>query len=228
VDKRTRHASGSRFGAKGLGRKVGNRKPGRRFLIVCEGAVTEKEYIDTVKNELRYIPVDVEINAGNPNTAREIVEYAATKKKSATEKATKQGDESLAYDEVWCVFDGGEHPHETEARIKARDNDISLAISTPSAEIWILFHKVKQNAAITTGQALSLCKKHKLMGGKHILNAAQLSKEHYEDARTQSTALRNRNTRNGNANANPSSDFDLLIDAIRKAKEDWMGNQTVA
>jgi hypothetical protein len=38
--------------SKPLGRRYGSRPLGKRFLIFCEGAVTEKIYLDGIKREL--------------------------------------------------------------------------------------------------------------------------------------------------------------------------------
>jgi len=218
-----RRAFGSRLSKRELGRKVGKREPRRSFLVVCEGAVTEREYIDAVKSELRYLPVDVEVIAGDPNTAREIVARAAHRMKEAGEEAKRLRDSSLIYDEVWCVFDGGEHPHEKDARNRARDNGIQLATSSPSIELWILLHRVEQNAFLTSQQALSLCHRHKLLSEKHIVDAIRIYKEFYDSAASRSRALRAARARDGNHGANPSTDFDLLIDSIRKARNDSSG-----
>jgi hypothetical protein len=214
-----RRAFGSRLSKRVLGRGVGKREPRRSFLVVCEGAVTEREYIDAVKSELRYLPVDVEVIAGNPNTAREIVARAVDRMRETSEEAKRLRDSSLIYDEVWCVFDGGgEHPHEKDARIRARDNGIYVATSSPSIELWILLHLVEQNAFLTSRQALSLCHRHKLMSDKHLIDAARIYREFYDSAAARSRALRSARARDGNHGANPSTDFDLLIDSIRKAR----------
>jgi hypothetical protein len=116
------------------------------------------------------------------------------------------------------VFDGGEHPREDEARNIARDHHIDLAISSPSVELWVLAHLVKQSAFLTAKQALSLCHHHKLMSDKHILNPLDLYKEKYDAAHAHCDSLRKTNARNGTPRANPSSDFDLLVESIREAK----------
>lgn len=219
MNRLARRRSGSRFGSRGLERKRATREPLRRFLVVCEGAVTEKQYIEAVKTELRYSPIEVEVRAGDPNTAREMATFAAQKKRSAADEAIRLRDASIAYDEVWCAFDGGEHPHEDEALIIARDNGIHLAISSPSVELWVLTHLVKQNASLTAKQALSLCHKHKLMSDKHIIKPIELYKKKYNAAHSHCDSLRVTNARNGTPRANPSSDFDLLVESIWAAKK---------
>jgi hypothetical protein len=180
--------------------------------------VTEREYIYAVKSELRYLPVDVEVIAGNPNTAREIVARAVDRIRETSEEAKRLRDSSLIYDEVWCVFDGGEHPHERDALVRARDNGINVATSSPSIELWILLHLAEQNAFLTSRQALSLCHRLKLMSDKHLIDATRIYREFYDSAAARSRTLRAARARDGNHGVNPSTDFDLLIDSIRKAR----------
>jgi hypothetical protein len=61
-------------------------------------------------------------------------------KREAEEKASREEDENLAYDSVWCVFDIDDHAHVGEAKEMARDNGIELAISNPCFELWLLLH----------------------------------------------------------------------------------------
>jgi RloB-like protein len=139
--------------------------------------------------------------------------------KQARDEAKRLRDDSAAYDEVWCLFDGNEHPHEDEARNQAQDNGIYLAVSCPSVELWVLLHSQERRGHITTKEALSLCHKLGLMSDKHILNPIQLYKSQYAAAKARSESLRRINERNGNSRCNPYTDIDLLVEAIRLAKE---------
>jgi hypothetical protein len=67
---------------------------------VCEGAVTERQYIEAVKSELRYSPIEIKVIAGEPNTAREMAKFAANEKRATAEEADRLRDASAAYDEV--------------------------------------------------------------------------------------------------------------------------------
>jgi hypothetical protein len=213
--------SGSKLSRRSLRRREGIRAPKRRFLIVCEGAVTEREYIDAVRRELRYLPIDIEVCAGNPNTAREIVAHAVEKMKRAKDSASRSGDATAAYDEVWCAFDAGEHPYEKEARIQARDNGIKLATSAPCIELWILLHKADQNASLTRKQALRMCQKLALMENKHLVDPQAIYRGFSGAAQTRSQVLRNARERDQNPGANPATDFDLLVCSIERAKEQF-------
>jgi hypothetical protein len=138
--------------------------------------------------------------------------------KEADEYADRLRDASLKFDEVWVCFDGGEHPHEADARIRARDTGVKLAISTPSIELWVLLHKVDQTAPLSAKQASRACKTHQLMRDKHIIEPQKLYAEMYGSAKLRSDSLREMHKRNCSDTANPSRDFDLLIEALRTAK----------
>jgi hypothetical protein len=68
------------------------------------------------------------------------VEYAKKQKKDAERKAKSEKDENLKYDQVWCVFDIDNHPKVNDAKQMANANDIQVAVSNQSFEIWLILH----------------------------------------------------------------------------------------
>jgi hypothetical protein len=124
-------------------KRAARRKPFRQprplILIVCEGQVTEKEYFVGFKNACHNPRVEIEFHPdqGVPKT---LVEMARERKKRAERDAKREGDDNIAFDEVWCVFDIDEHPNIPDAVQMARDNGILLAISNPAIELWLLLH----------------------------------------------------------------------------------------
>lgn len=125
-----------------------NRRPARRapwldpkprLLVVCEGEVTEPEYLRgftaACRNPRVHLVVDRE--HGVPWS---LVRVAKERKRAAEEEAVRTGDENRRYDEVWCVFDIDSHPNITDAVQMARDNGILLAISNPCFELWLVLH----------------------------------------------------------------------------------------
>ncbi len=109
------------------------------ILIVCEGRVTEPSYLKDFYSALKNPRVNIRFGDGEavPLT---IVRTARDLKKKAEEQAKRERDDNLAYDQVWCVFDVDEHPHISEARQMARDNELHLAVSNPCFELWLLLH----------------------------------------------------------------------------------------
>lgn len=107
--------------------------------MVCEGRITEPDYIRGFERWVRSATVVVEIprEHGAPRT---LVRVAKERKREAEREARRQGDPALAYDQVWCVFDVDEHPNLGDALQMARDNGIHLAVSNPCFELWLLLH----------------------------------------------------------------------------------------
>jgi RloB-like protein len=120
-----------------LQRRRPRRQPKPRFLIVCEGTVTEPRYFKDVQHTERSV-IDLRIEpGGKPKT---LVERATGLKREANGKARKLKDDNQKYEEVWCVFDIDEHPLIREAKDQAKANRIELAISNPCFELWALLH----------------------------------------------------------------------------------------
>lgn len=111
----------------------------RRLLVVCEGAVTEPDYLRGLERWARNhtVQIDIPLDHGVPLTLVRRAEALADQARSA---AKREDDAFLAYDEVWCVFDIDEHPNIDDARQLARARGIQLAVSNPCFEIWILLH----------------------------------------------------------------------------------------
>jgi hypothetical protein len=74
---------------------------------------------------------------GVPKT---VVATAKRMKKEAEEAAKREEDDNLRYEKVWAVFDVDDHPNMPDAVQMARDNEIELAISNPSFELWLFLH----------------------------------------------------------------------------------------
>ena len=101
--------------------------------------MTEPEYLRGLQRACRNPRVTIEVakEHGVPMT---LVRIAKEYKEDAEAKARREGDDNLAYDCVWCVFDVDDHPAVGEADVMARDNGIHLAISNPCIELWLLLH----------------------------------------------------------------------------------------
>src|ERR1700674_3085350 len=104
-----------------------------RVLIVCEGRVTEPEYINVVRvrEKINLVTIIVDDAGGTPKT---LVDRAVEEKKRTARSQFGR------YDEVWCVFDFDEHPFIPEAKQKAQANGIRVAMSNPCFELWLMLH----------------------------------------------------------------------------------------
>ena len=80
-----------------LQRRRPRRQPKPRFLIVCEGTVTEPCYFQDVRHVERSL-IDLEIEPGG--TPRTLVQRAVERKREADGKARTLKDDNQNYQEV--------------------------------------------------------------------------------------------------------------------------------
>src|SRR5580658_7113157 len=193
-----------------LRRRGPRRQPKPRFLIVCEGTVTEPRYFTDVQHIERSL-IDLEIEPGG--TPKTLVERAAGLKRAANVKARKLKDDNQRYEEVWCVFDIDEHPLIPEAKDQARANGIELAISNPCFELWALLHFQDQRAHIERGNLHRQCATH-LPGYEKRLNYETLRSK-YPDALKRAQDLDKMHDSRGTPGANPSTTVYKLVERIK-------------
>ena len=115
--------------------------------------------------------------AGDP---RAVVERAIT-------ELRKLRDDKLASkDTAWAMFDRDEHPRFDEARIMARDNGISMAISNPCFELWGIFHYRDYDAPLDRHecqrQLSRICSTYVADRGK-LFDDPEITRDRYADAR---------------------------------------------
>ena len=186
----------------------------RRFLIVSEGEVTEREYLDAVRRARRIRSASIVFMPPGPTSPVEIVERARDLRNHA-----RRID---PFDDVWCIFDAEAkvdqraRPRLSDAIQMARDNDINVALSNPCIELWILLHEQDQEAAIHSHAAQHLCSKLGLIDKKHISTPDHLL-DRYQAARARAEGLDCKHERDGRVcvvDCNPASGIYKLVDSI--------------
>lgn len=138
------------------------------ILVVCEGRITEPQYIKQFARYHKNLRVNVEI-AGTTGVPSSLVEAAKRFKKAAEKAAKGARDENIAYDSVWCVFDIDDHPGVPEAIDKAASNGIRLAISNPCFELWLLLHLRESPGMNHRDEIRIILKKHVPDYSKHVI-----------------------------------------------------------
>jgi len=141
-----------------LRRSMSTRIPEKRLLIVCEGKITEPQYLGGLRSEFR-LPA-VKIDGGHPD-ALELVQTALKKRDAA---------ELDPYDEVWCVFDV-EYPVGNgieEAISLAKSENLFLAPSNPCFELWLILHYRDCASHLSTSNACSIAEGLDRYSGKHV------------------------------------------------------------
>ncbi len=205
------------MGKSGWKRRGKNQQQNPRFLIVVEGEVTEPQYLEAIKKSRKIRSVDLVIVPPPPTSPRQIVEKARDRKRQA-----KKDD---SYDAVWCIFDveakvsQNARPGLAAALQMANANKISVALSNPCFELWILLHTEDCRAAIYSGNVQNRCKLCGLVDGKHISNPDELLAS-YQIACGRARDLDSMHQLNGTQrieDQNPSTGVYMLVEAIFEA-----------
>lgn len=190
--------------------------PRTRFLLLCEGKVTEPEYFAYVRQELRdrLIQIQVAPDTGDP---LDLVNAALNHRKAADERSRQARDDNLRFDQVWCIMDVDSHSRLTAACKLAATEGIHLAISNPCFELWALLHFSPQEADIT-GSAVQARLGAHLPGYKKSLDCGKLQGK-YNVARDRAIKLDDKHERNGVApGSNPSTAVWRLMDELLKSR----------
>ena len=117
-----------------LRRKSQNRSSRYYVLIVCEGAETEPTYFKALCAHLQ-LGGKVKIAGKECQSAPiKVIEYANREKKNAERDRNP-------YDAAWAVVDRDQHGRMEQAIEKALSCDITLALSVPCFEFWLLLHQ---------------------------------------------------------------------------------------
>ena len=194
------------------GRRPAFREPKPRFLVVTEGEVTEKEYIEKFAAACRNLRVKVEV-ASEHGVPKTLVEIAKEKKRAAGEVASRERDDNLAYEEVWCVFDIDAHPNVGEAQEMARDNGIRLAISHPCFELWLLLHFRDNPGAKDRDKTKTMLEKYVPGYDKHVAYAVYSAG--YQQAVIRATRIDEAADEAGESGRNPTTGVYKLTELIR-------------
>ena len=197
-----------------LRRRRATRTPKQRFLIICEGRVTEPRYFNQIRHLMRS-PIDLEVlPGGDPKL---LVELAVQRKRESDLNASRNNDSYLAYDQIWCVCDVDQHERLRDALQQAKANLIQVALSNPCFELWALLHFQDQTAHIERAQARHLCKKY-MPGYDKELPCSTLM-QFLPDAVKRATELAAMHQRQNTHRANPSTEVYLLIAEIESQRQ---------
>lgn len=202
--------------AHGLQRRKGNREVRQRFLLLCEGEVTEREYFEHLRKELRGTLVTIEISrdSGEPlNLVRE----ACRLLRNSSREANRARDAYLRYDSVWCICDVDEHRRLDEAVKLAVREGVNMAISNPCFEIWPALHFDPCTRYMSAGDLRSIIRQHQPEYVKS-LDCRKLDSRRQAQAIRRAMALDKQHERNGSPPAsNPSTGVWKLVQKLTES-----------
>src|SRR5262249_26437548 len=197
-----------------LARSVGHRSVRKTIVVFCEGTTTEPAYIGALKKDpdVRDLAaVDIRIETADCGAV------PLTLVQRACELRAKAIAENAEIDEIWCIFDvewPTNHPKLADAVRQARDNDIRLAISNPTFELWLILHFRDYNAWLDNDRARQIRRACDHQPGKNLDPADYMPLRH--DAARRAIALDRAHERNGTRfpHDNPSSGMHGFVQSV--------------
>ena len=199
-----------RRGEKPLRRRAPQRDVLSRFVIFCEGTLTEPLYLEAFASlqEVRNVAtLDIRGRGCDP---RRLVEEA----RDARRRERSQSTGSTKY---WCVFDveaPTPHARLSEAVQMARDNDICLAISNPCFELWLVLHHTDHDRWINNDDCWGLLRQHDKSQHKSLDGAIYMPLRHQAIKRAKRLAALHVSASRMHPKDNPSSSLYRLLEAI--------------
>lgn len=109
-----------------MSRRKSNIGPKHKLLIVTNGSKTERNYFNLIKEKRSVYNINIKIEVGSP---KRVVEFALNYLNQ--------------FDEIWCVFDIDNSMEENQlltALRLAKQNNINIAYSNLSFEVWLISH----------------------------------------------------------------------------------------
>ena len=181
-----------------------------RFVILCEGELTEPLYLKAVASlqEIRSVAtLDIRGMGCEP---RKLVEEAKAAKRSERRQST-------GVTKYWCVFDveaPTPHTRLSEAVQMARDNEISVAVSNPCFELWLVLHYTDHESWIDNDDCGSLRHRQDNSQGKSLDGAVYMPRRDQAIKRAKRLAMLHSSANRGFPDDNPSSSLYRLLEAI--------------
>ena len=124
-----------------LRRRRPTRTPRQCILVVCEGAETEPNYLNSLREKIGLSTVDVKIVGEGAEIVGVVDEAIRLRAERAS--ASKESNRLAPFDEVWCVVDTerkNDNPSWERGENRAKNARLKLAWSNPCFEYWLLLH----------------------------------------------------------------------------------------
>lgn len=203
-------------GRKPLRRAADVDEPRRTVLVFCEGTKTEPEYLRALKRERVVREVaSVEIRVASRDSGSKPLSLvtAAVKARDPSTRGERE------VDEIWCLYDvewPKNHPHLREAAELAKRHDVSVAISNPCFELWLILHFEDQTAWLDTDAATRLRRRYDGSEGKGLDGPTYMARR--VEASRRARSLKERHEGNGTEfpHDNPSSGMYSFLDSIER------------
>ena len=194
-------------------RNVGSRIPRKTFLVFCEGARTEPEYLKALKQE----PGVNKRASVQFRQATIGISPPLSLVKAAVKTIDRAEEEKDEIDEVWCLFDvewPQNHPNLDQTVALAKRSKVHIAVSNPSFELWLSLHFQDDPGWLDTKAAERLRKRHDGSTGKGVDGATYMPLRAKAAGRARVLAEKHEKERARFLHDNPSSGMYLLLQAL--------------
>jgi len=191
---------------------------GRTILVVTEGGKTEPIYLCGLRGRLKLNAADIHIINAPGTDALTVVEEAISLR-DQRKREVKHGC-TVPFDSAWAVFDSeraDNNPRLHNALQLARSREISVALSNPCFEFWILLHDKYTTAPfINCAEVISRIKAEFNPGYKKNDPAVSAYLPKIQIAVRNSERCRIHHVTSG-SDGNPSTGVDLLVREMNDA-----------
>lgn len=133
-------------GSGAIRRKIGEKTPYERTLIVCEGEKTEPHYLCGLRDRLRLNSSQIEVTGNCNSDPLGVVNFAI-----------KRWSKDRSIDRVYCVIDRDGHANYVKAVEAARKEGVNIISSNPCFEYWILLHFERSQKSYSSSGVSSPC-----------------------------------------------------------------------
>jgi hypothetical protein len=137
-------------------RRPGKRLAGRCILIVCEGAETEPNYFESLRDYLKLSTISVKIK-DRAGALISVVDEARAQVEKRLQDFRDGRTNAPPFEAIWCVFDveNPRHNQTFDRAVQIADkNDYQLAISNPAFEFWYVLHFERTTRPFADGDEL--------------------------------------------------------------------------
>lgn len=150
----------SRWLSQGRHARLASRRCNTRYLVVSNGAVTERQYFEALTRMFSEVVIEYKQKAVSPS---KLAKMACDLKESE-----EQDDQADHYRKVWVVADADQYEDIAAVERICLKNGIEFIISNPCVEVWLLDHKRPCLSSIQdTDSAIRAAAKAKITTGSN-------------------------------------------------------------
>ena len=190
------------------------------IIVVTEGKKTEPQYLEMFKKvhvppSVKRSAFDLKIIPSGSDPTR-VVDEAIQELETLQRVGGKK-------DSVWAMFDRDEHSRFEEAKNKAKNKGVHLAVSNPCFEIWGIYHYQDWQAHIERDKCQDelgqLCPGYDKKCGKTFIDKDVIKEKCYDAIERAKKSLNSRKEE-GDPEGNPSTSVHCLIKTILSKVEE--------